>query len=160
MSVADPPGYRQSDQPAARYEEHHSKNLSSEFDCLRSCAQKPSVQVQLVTIAGNRCVYQLKRARPFRRTEAITAASLRNSLIKRAAPFPWRMKMAFALAKFEQLPCGEIATIKRTTLGTVKFEFTAANSGCAPLCNLALVEQSCLTRRLLMNSAGQWAATC
>ena len=119
-------------------DEHDAEDISQEiflvaFDRLTSYdAKRASLLTWLFTIARNRCINFLKRARPVTGGEAITDTqpsassddSTRNefwSLLDEALDaLPIEQKTAFVLAEIEGLPYADIALVEQTTLGTVK----------------------------------------
>jgi len=119
-------------------DEHDAEDISQEvflaaFDHLASYkSTRASLLTWLFTIARNRCVNYLKRARPVIDGEAIAktqpAASNLDSardefwclLDEALDALPVEQKTAFVLAEIEGLPYADIAQIEQTRLGTVK----------------------------------------
>ena len=119
-------------------DEHDAEDISQEvflaaFDHLASYnARRDSLLTWLFTIARNRCVNHLKRARPVIDGDAIANIqpatssddSARNEFWSRLDEaldaLPIEQKTAFVLAEIEGLPYSDIVHIEQTTLGTVK----------------------------------------
>jgi RNA polymerase sigma-70 factor (ECF subfamily) len=119
-------------------DEHDAEDITQEvflaaFDHLKAYnANRASLQTWLFTIARNRCVNYLKRARPVIQGEGIASTqpdarsdeSTRNEfwcrLDEALDALPIEQKTAFILAEIEGLAYADIAHIEQTTLGTVK----------------------------------------
>lgn len=119
-------------------DEHEAEDVAQEvflaaYDRLASYdAQRASLLTWLFTIARNRCINHLKRARPVIDGESLAHLqpasnnndSARNEfwsrLDKALDALPIDQKAAFVLAEIEGLAYADIAEIEQTTLGTVK----------------------------------------